>query len=104
PAHVLTNQVGEAPRAPIGVFPTNPAILQVRTTIDYAWPNVAAVFAPGGGPGIPGTTVIFPGPGGGSITYLSGIKSFGGAAQFAISPGPFAGTFQVPPAGPMGSK
>jgi hypothetical protein len=96
PAGVLTNMVGGAPRAPIGVFPTNNAVFQVRTTINYAWPNVAATFAPGGGPGIPGTPVTIPGPGLGSITYNAGTKSFGGAAQFAIAAGPFAGTLKVP--------
>jgi len=96
PAGVLTNMIGGVPRGPIGVFPTNNAVFQVRTTINYAWPNVAATFAPGSGPGVPGTPVILGGPGGGSITYNAGTKSFGGAAQFAIAAGPFAGTLKVP--------
>jgi len=95
---VLTNKIATmTPRAPIGVFPTNPAVFQVRTSIDYSWPNVAAVFAPGGGPFVPGTPAeVFPGPGGGSITYSGSVKSFGGPAQFAITAGPDAGKFRVP--------
>jgi hypothetical protein len=98
PAGILSNSIGAAPRAPIGVFPTNPAVFQVRTTINYDWPNAAATFAPGGGPGVPGTPVVLTGPGLGSITYNAGTKSFGGAAQFAIISGPFAGLppFPVP--------
>lgn len=100
PPSVLTNMIGGAPRAGIGVFPTNPAVMMVRTTINYAWPNVAATFAPGGGPGIPGgPAVVLTGPGGGSITYNGGTAAFGGAGQFAIASGPFAGTIKVPPSG-----
>jgi hypothetical protein len=98
PAGVLSNSIGAVARPPIGVFPTNPAVFQVRTTINYDWPDVAATFAPGGGPGVPGTPVVLPGPGLGSITYNAGTKSFGGAAQFAIIAGPFSGLppFPVP--------
>jgi hypothetical protein len=99
PSGVLTNMVGGAPRAGIGVYGANPLLLMVRTTIDYAWPDVAATFAPGGGPGIPGTFVVLTGPGGGSVVYHGGTKAFGGPAQFAIAPGPFAGTVKVPPSG-----
>jgi hypothetical protein len=103
PPNVLSNMIGAA-RIPIAVFPTNPAVFQVRTTINYKWPSAAAVFAPGAGPGIPGTTVVLPGPGGGSIAYQATAKNFGGAAQFAIAAGPFSGTVKVPPGGTMGSK
>jgi hypothetical protein len=100
PAGVLTNMVGGAPRAGIGVFNTNPAVLMVRTTINYAWPDVAATFAPGGAPGVPsGPPVVLTGPGGGSITYNGGTKAFGGAGQFAIAAGPFAGTIKIAPQG-----
>lgn len=97
PIGVLTNMVGTAPRAGIGVFPTNPAVLMVRTSINYAWPDINAVFNPGGGPGVAGgPPVVIAGPGGGNITYNGGTKNFGGAGQFAISAGPFAGTLKVP--------
>ena len=96
---------------PIAVFPTNPAVFQVATTIDFAWPAPPATFtimssmggspmvtvpgsvtfAPGGAPG-PGTAM---GPAGGIITYSGGTKAFGGAGLFAISAGPGAGA--VPP-------
>lgn len=99
PPGVLTNMIGAVPRIPIAVFNTNPAVFQVRTSINYSWPNIAAVFAPGGGPGTPMSPQLFNGPGGGSITYKAGTKSFGGPGQFAIAAGPFAGTFQVPPNG-----
>jgi hypothetical protein len=99
PAGVLTNMVGAGPRAGIGVFPTNPAVFMVRTTINYAWPSAAATFAPGGGPGLSTTPVVIGGPGGGSITYNAGTKSFGGAGSFAIAAGPFAGTLKIAPNG-----
>jgi hypothetical protein len=104
PAGILTDMIGGVPRGQIGVFPTNPAVFAVRTTINYSWPNVAANFAPGGGPGLPGTPVVFAGPGGGSIAYNAGTKSFGGSGQFAIATGPFSGTLAVPPGGTMASK
>src|SRR5262249_25294171 len=104
PPAVLTNRVGSVPREGIGVFPWNLVLFMVRTTFDYEWPDAAVVFAPGGGPGIPGSPVILTGPGGGTITYNAGTKSFGGAAQFSLAPGPFAGTVKVPPGGTMGSK
>ena len=34
----------------IGVFNTNPVVYQVATTLNYSWPNAAAVLAPGGAP------------------------------------------------------
>jgi hypothetical protein len=92
PPGVLINRVGTlAPRAPVGLYLANPLYYQLRTTIDYAWPDATATFAPGGGPGIPGTVVVLTGPGGGAIAYTAGTKSFGGAAAFAMTPGPFAG-------------
>jgi hypothetical protein len=97
PAGVLSNMIVGS-RAPIAVFPTNPAVFQVRTTIDYSWPSAAAVLAPGGAPGIPGTAVSPPPPAAGySITYSGSTKSFGGAAQMAIAAGPAAGTKLLPP-------
>jgi hypothetical protein len=101
PANVLDNDVAAA-RPPIAVFTTNPAVFQVRTTINYAWPLAAATFAPGDAPGVPGTTVTVTGPGGNltfpaQIKYSGSTKAFGGAARFAITAGPFAGTFRVPP-------
>ncbi len=111
PPGVLGNTIAGAPPIPIGVFTTNPAVFQVRTTISYAWPAATATFSPGGAPGIPGPTpVVFPGPpaAGGFITYGGGAKAFGGPAQFAIQAGPIAGTLtppsKIPNGGTMGSK
>ncbi len=75
----------------IGVFNTNPVVYQVATTLNYSWPNAAAVLAPGGAP-----VGVVPGPAGGFITYGAGAAAFGGPAQFAISVGPGGGTFGIP--------
>lgn len=97
PPSALTKRGAGAP-VPIGVFNTNNDVFQVATSISYAWPAVTAVFAPGGGPGIVGGTVVLNEPvSGGSITYSGSTKAFGGAGRFAISPGPGAGTGRVPP-------
>lgn len=98
PAGVLSKPAAGTPVA-IAVFPTNPAVFQVATSISYAWPAAAATLAPGGGPGIPGTTVVLGTPGPSIIAYSAGAKSFGGAARFSVSPGPGAGTSRVPPNG-----
>lgn len=85
---------------PIAVFPTNPAVFQVATSISYAWPAAAATFAPGGAPGIPGTTTTATTPGaGGIITFNGGTKAFGGPAQFSIVAGPGSAGGRVPPNG-----
>jgi hypothetical protein len=83
-------------QAKIGVFPTNPAVFQVATTISYAWPAAAATFAPGGAPGplVTGTPLV-----GGVITFSGGTKAFGGPAQFSFAPGPGSGTGAVAPNG-----
>jgi hypothetical protein len=93
PPAVLTRLAPGAP-VPIAVFTTNPAVFQVATSVDYAWPAATATFAPGGAPGpaVLGTALA-----GGVITYSGGAKSFGGPAQFAFTPGPGAGTDRVPP-------
>ena len=75
----------------IGVFNTNPVVYQVATTLNYSWPNAAAVLAPGGAP-----VGVFPGPAGGIITYGAGAAAFGGPAQFAINVGPGGGTYGIP--------
>ena len=81
-----------AVRGEIGVFNTNPAVYQVATSIDYAWPAAQATFAPGGAPG---PAVLGTG-GGGIISYSGGAQAFGGAAQFSIVAGPLQGTGRVP--------
>jgi hypothetical protein len=97
PPDVLSNRVGTLmARAPVPVLLANFSFFQLRTTADHAWPAATAVFEPGGGPGIPGTPVVLTGPGGGSIVYNAGTKSFGGAAEFALTPGPFAGLPPLP--------
>ncbi len=90
PAGVLS-RMADGVVAFLGVFNTNPFVFQVATTIDYSWPNIAATLAPGGAP-----VGSFPGPSGGIITYAAGANQFGGPAQFAIAPGPSAGTWGVP--------
>jgi hypothetical protein len=82
----------------VGAFNTNPAVYQIATSVTYGWPSATATFSPGGAPGpaILGTN------GGGIINYSGGAKSFGGAGQFAFSPGPFrgingGGSVAVPP-------
>jgi len=82
----------------IGVFPTNPSVWNVATTISYAWPASAAVLAPGGAPG---PTVLGTTTSGGLITYSGGTKAFGGPAVFAVAAGPGSGAYAVPAAGTM---
>lgn len=92
PPSVLSRPAPGSP-TPIAVFPTNPAVMQVATTISYAWPNATATLGPNLGPGslVTGTDIVD-----GIITYSAGQKAFGGAAQFSIAPGPGAGTGRVP--------
>lgn len=85
PAAVLSKPAPGSP-VPIAVFPTNPSVFQVATTISYAWPAAAATFAPGGAPG---PAVLGTG-GGGVIAYSGGSKAFGGPGQFSIAAGPGA--------------
>jgi len=96
--------------APIAVFPTNPAVFQVATTIDFGWPAPAGTVSVMTGMGtvpvvIPGTVTFAPGGapgplvtgfGAGVITYSGGAKAFGGAGLFAISAGPAAAGGRVP--------
>lgn len=100
PPGVLSITINGAPPSPIGVFTTNPAVFQVRTSITYAWPAASATFMPGGAPG---PAVLTDGAGG-VIVYDGGTKAFGGPAQFAINAGPLAGTLRIPNGGTMGSK
>jgi hypothetical protein len=71
----------------------NPAVFQVNTAIDYAWPVASAQFSHGGSPvgKKNGLTSIFVGTGanGGQVIYTNAnmANSFGGAALWAISPG-----------------
>jgi hypothetical protein len=72
---------------------SNPAVFQVNTAIDYAWPSAAATFSHGGSPvGLKaGITSVFvgTGPAAGNVTYTNANlgASFGGAALFATGPG-----------------
>jgi len=90
PPAVLSRPAPGAP-APIAVFPTNAAVFQVATSIDYQWPAAAATLAPGGGPG----NTVLATPGGGQAIYNAGSAAFGGAAQFAIAPGSGAGSARL---------
>jgi hypothetical protein len=93
PPAALSKPAAGAP-VKIGVFPTNPAVFQVASTISYAWPAATVALAPGGAPGpaILGTPVA-----GGIIIYSGGVKAFGGPGQYAIAAGPGAGSGRVPP-------
>jgi hypothetical protein len=95
PPAVLSKVAAGAP-VPIAVFPTNPAVFQVATTISYAWPAATAMFATGGAPG---PAVLGTATAGGVITYSGGAKAFGGPAQFAIAAGPGSAGGRVPPNG-----
>ena len=67
----------------IALFPSNPVVFQVATSIDFAFPSTTQAFAPGSAPG-PG---VFTTPGGGIISYDGGAKAFGGSAQFELKVG-----------------
>jgi hypothetical protein len=94
PPGVLARPAAGNP-VPIPVFPTNPALFQIATSISYAWPAASAVLGPGLGP----APAVFGTSHGGAISYsLSGAaNAFGGAGRFAIQPGPGAGSGRVPP-------
>ena len=92
PPAVLTKLAPGVPTR-IAVFPTNPAVYQVATSADYAWPAATATLAPGGAPG----PAILGTGSGGVIAYSGGAKSFGGPGQFSFTPGIGAGSGRVPP-------
>ncbi len=91
PAGLLSRMAPGVPN-PIAVFPQNPAVFQVATSIDYRFPAAAATFAPQGGPG---NTILASAGGTGRAIYNAGPNRFGGAAQFAIAPGVNAGTSRL---------
>ncbi len=93
PPSVLTKVADGVPNE-IAVFPTNPAVFQVGTSIDFAWPAAPATLQDGAGPG----PNFFPFAGG-TATYSGGTRAFGGAAQFSIAAGSGAGTHLIPPNG-----
>jgi hypothetical protein len=107
PPEVLSQPAQGTP-VKIGVFPTNPAVFQVATTINYAWPAPAGTVMNGGMTTvIPGTIVLSPGgapgpavlgtPGaGGIMSFSGGAKAFGGPGVFAISAGPGAPGGAIP--------
>ena len=110
PPAALSTPAPGPPPVGIGVFPTNPAVFQVATSISYAWPAAAGTvmggtmtstfipgtvtLAPGGAPGplVTGTALV-----GGIISYGGGTKAFGGPGVFALAPGPGAGTARAAP-------
>jgi len=98
PPAVLSRPAPGTPQ-PIAVFPSNPAVFQVATSIDYQWPAASATLAPGGGPG----STVLGTPGGGVAIYNAGPNAFGGAAQFAIAPGSGAGAARLGPSGNTGN-
>lgn len=76
----------------VGVFFSNPTLYAVATNLNYVWPTAPAVFSVNGRPGA--ATVILPGAEpGNTIRYSARVpgKRFGGAATFALNPGPAAG-------------
>lgn len=89
PPAVLTLPAPNGPNTNAkGLFPTNPGVFQVYTSISYAWPAVAATLAPGGAPG----STVLTTTGGGTLVYSGGVQAFGGPAQFSIGTGPGAAT------------
>lgn len=93
PAGLFARAAGPSPNV-IPLFPSNPAVFQVGTSIDFAFPSTQATFAPGGGPGAAVFFTTF-GAGDAVISYSGGSKAFGGAAQFLAQAGPGAGTGQL---------
>ena len=88
----VLNRPAAGTRPRIGVFTTNPAVFQVATTLNYAWPATYLSVAPGKAPG----PAILGTGGGGIIAYSGGAKSFGGPGVFGGGAGPAAGSWRVP--------
>jgi hypothetical protein len=79
PAGVLVKPGGQKT---VGVHFSNPTVFAVGTNIAYKWPAAPAVFSSGAVG--PMTVAGF----GGTMTYTNKLGTrFGGAAQFAITPG-----------------
>jgi len=71
----------------LGQFSNNKNLYAVATNLTYTWPNTTATFSSAARTGP--TTVTVAGPAAGqSIRYSNVLgRKFGGAAQFALSPG-----------------
>jgi len=82
----LFQQAANGTPNPIAVFPSNPSLFQVATSLSFAFPSTTAAFAPGSAPG---PNVFFT-PNGGNISYDGGAKAFGGSARFELKVGPGA--------------
>lgn len=94
PANALAVDADSVLQAP--TFLNNPAIFQVNTAIDYAWPVADATFAPGGGPAAGAGIFIGAGPNGGNVTYSNTGAAFGGPALFSLTPGAPAALGAIP--------
>lgn len=93
----------------IGTFQTNPAVMQVGTSISWNWPAPQDTFTRPMGTvsvvpgtvtlavgGAPGPAVLGTATSGGIITYSGGAKAFGGSALFNLAAGPLQGTKRIP--------
>ena len=71
----------------LGQFSNNKNLYAVATNLNYTWPNTTATFSSAARTG-PTTVVVLGGAAGQSIRYSNVLgRKFGGAAQFALSPG-----------------
>jgi hypothetical protein len=77
----------------VGVFFSNPTLYAVATNLTYVWPTAPAVFSVNGRGGAATTVLFAGGDPNQKITYSPRVpgKRFGGAAAFALTPGPAAG-------------
>jgi hypothetical protein len=91
----------------LGQFSNNKNLYAVATNLTYTWPNTTATFSTAARTG-PTTVTVLGQAAGQSIRYSNVLgRKFGGAAQFALSPGappahpgfPFAGNLN--PAAPV---
>ena len=101
PAGVLKKA---AAQTTVGVAPSNPTLFAVGTNLSYSWPVEQAVFSTGVRPlgtttmGAPTNLTTYTGAGGNFAVYSNALaKPFGGAARFALSPGPTDGAFADAP-------
>jgi hypothetical protein len=90
PAGVLKKT---AAQTTVGLKFSNLALFAAATNLTYEWPAVPATFSTKNA--VATTTITgF----GGSLTYSNSLgQRFGGAAQFALSPGPAAGNYANAP-------
>ena len=82
----------------VGLFTSNQTLYAVATNLSYDWPTAPAVFSVNGRTG-PATLLLTGGAPQQTIRYSPRVvgKRFGGAAAFALTPGPAAGLVPAAP-------